>query len=335
MGVLREAYDRGQKFIIWREGESVLTFSHWKEGHGNVMVEELSSAEGFGVNTAASLIKLWYAELREPIFPQTAYAYVERICGSLGSFDSISTILDLIAEFSEWSPISKTSRQILTMHLLPLLSLVAENQDWNQMNAHNLAVCIAPALLRGPDALEDTQMIGMVSQILEYAVKNWKSQLSVICGMNQHKFEETLRVPEAASDQEDPLDATSTPLMHDTQQTAGIVLIDNEGSDDDEEEEEDRPPLPPRLILATSEPNTDGGNAPRRKPAPSLQAPPRYSTIISAGPDDLDHLPLYSLTVNERLIASSESEQYPATGSPTRTDTIVPRKPLPNLASRS
>ena len=52
-------------------------------------------------------------------------------------------------------------------------------------------------------------------------------------------------------------------------------MVDNDESD---EELDAKPPLPPRPEIITSQ-GRDTETATKRKPAPSVRAPPRYSTI--------------------------------------------------------
>ena len=61
VGILKEAYDRAQKFIVWRDGATCQASPHSKVGLGLVWVDELEHTEGFGVHTAAGLIKQWYS----------------------------------------------------------------------------------------------------------------------------------------------------------------------------------------------------------------------------------------------------------------------------------
>ena len=283
--VLKEAYDRGQKFIVWRDGDSVLTFSHWKEGYGNVMVDEIEQMEGYPLFVAAGLIKQWYSQLREPIFAPSCYAQIERLFGDTNSEIQISQLVELLSVPSEWSLVSQPSRLILTLHLLPLMSKISEYQDWNQMSPYNLAVCFAPSLLRGPDPLRDAKVAGIIRRVLEAAVHHWKTDLAGSCGIDGWDFAEALRVPEAVDEREDKLEEAGTEPNTLDAQSEGIVLIDNDGSDD---EGQDRPALPPRPVAAYSD-----SIQVRRKPAPTLQNPPRYSTIFADSPVDVLQAPGY------------------------------------------
>ncbi|KAL6714867.1 hypothetical protein ACLMJK_007127 [Lecanora helva] len=320
--ILREAYDRGQKFIVWRERDAVLASSYRREGTGDVWVEELDQTEGYDIHTAAALVKLWYKELREPIFPLSSYQALEKFYGHPSISLDPPQLLAMLSMDDEWSIISnKTSRQILTMHLIPLLSKVAESSDRNQMTPDNLAVCFAPNLLCGPDPIEDLKMSGLIRRILVAMITYWKTDLAPLFNTSFSEFEVSLRMPEATIDREDPLEEEQTQDISELEaQTNGITLLDNEDSDEEEEMEGPPPPLPPRPLASTStlasasattdrNPSTiadssssydTGTTTPaessrsnsfspienstgnvRRKPAPALAALPRYSTIIN------------------------------------------------------
>ena len=362
VGILKEAYDRAQKFIIWKEGNSVVAFSHWKEGHGNIVVEDLQYMEGFGVTAAAALVKLWYAELQQPIFHRASYAFLERVFGNTETPLEISTIFALVGESSDWSPLSKEARQVLTMHLLPLLAFVAENQDWNKMTAHNLAVCFAPSLLCGSDPVEDNRIANIVRRIIQYAVEQWGSQLSTMCGVNKWKFEDSLRVPESVIDREDPLDprrdSTNRPSSGYLTQTDGIIMMDVDDSDDGDEEgkpplpprinttvtgaedageiEEEKPPLPPRInTMQVVGFSPDSAGAVKRKPAPSILAPPRYSTVINRSPSVAETLPVYTIMSHSHSNVANRSQDEQEQVSQTNANTAVRRKPTSAAASGS
>ena len=345
--VLKEAYDRGQKFIVWREGDAVLSFPHWKQGSGNAMVVELHQTEGYRLPAATGLLKLWYRALWEPIFPQSCYVQLETIFGDSEVPLEIPHIFELIAPISEWSFITVTSRLILTKHLLPLLSRVAELQDRNQMTPYNLSVCFAPTLIRGPDPVDDVKIGAIVRRLLEAAVTHWKTDLAAACGMEDPQFEESLRMPAAIEDREDDLEEAPPPPTAET--SAGlntIALIDNDLSDDDDEDEDPKPASPPRPdssddehIRPTLPPRPRAStlndailSGLRRKPAPAVPTLPRYSVIMGDATVGTERLPTY-----EPLAPSGEAEPrhevaihdpvLPPSSSP--EESAVARKPLP------
>lgn len=337
--ILREAYDRGQKFVVWKEHGEILPFPQYPQADNTEeLLDEIDQSEAYGVHLAAGLIKLWYSELKDPVVPQTAYRDLTRFFGT--GEPAMEHLIDLLSPQSEWSCLPSISREILTRHLLPMLSEVVKHQDQNKMNAENLAVCFAPSFLCGPDQLEDIQISNIIRRILVTAVDSWP-KLREIFAIEEGSFWKDLEPPRKIDDYEDPLYERSVtpeipvplgPADIDTQRS-GIIMKDNELYDSDQSDgvvdstPPTPPPLPPRSIphdstlqtslLArtratapllpprppTSDPtamaksaSADGFISPsstvRRKPAPPLTVPPRYSVVVAGGaPNDLSDSP--------------------------------------------
>ena len=328
--ILKEAYDRGQKFIVWKDGSMVLASSHYREGTGHVRVEELDHVEGYELHVAAGLIKLWYKELKEPIFPPSNYQALEKYYGDPDVPLEIPQLFTMLCVEDEWSPIgSTTSRQILKMHLLPLLSRGAAFQDRTQMGPENLAVCFAPSLLCGADPVEDLTMSNIVRRILVAMIIHWESDLAPLIDTDSEKFEDSLRIPEAPEDREDPLEEARKKDLHVTQ-SVGITLLDN---DDSDEEMETQPPLPPRPRAAT----VDDGRTEERNPLdiglPNATSPVRAGvsngiSSVRRKPSPFDNAPLGGISRTDtgalagvdRSDARSSNATFP-----------VRRKPAPAL----
>lgn len=328
--ILKEAYDRGQKFIVWKEVNTVLASSYYREGMGNVWVEELDQAEGYELHVAAVLIKLWYKELKEPIFPPSSYQALEKYYGNSDVSFEIPQLFAMLAMDDEWSPVcSKTSRQILKMHLLPLLSRVAAFQDRNQMTPENLAVCFAPSLLCGPDPIEDLKMSTIVRRILAAMIVHWETDLAPLFGTNLETFEDSLRMPEVAEDREDPLEEPQMKDLGETQ-SVGITLLDN---DDSDKEVESQPALPPRPRAATvingmlEEPKpfdvglTNGTN-------PMNEGLSNGISLVRRKPSTFDNAPLNGMSHTENGAFTGTS---PSDAGPSNTTIAVRRKPAPAL----
>ena len=359
--ILREAFDRGQKFIMWHEKDETVIF--YRSERGQVLSDCMSQTEGYGVHAAAGLIKLWYRELRYPIIPQSSYRQLEDLFGDVDRPIDRGRLVELVSVNSAWSLLTETSRLILTKHLLPLLSRVADYQSWNQMTPRNLATCLAPSLLCGSDPIEDAKMSSIVSRVLEAAITLWKQTLAPICHQDVFTFEDSLRVPSAVEDYEDPLDdidpaspttttitSTARPSGTDSLhvQKYGITLVDNDISDT----EDSRPPLPPRPYVSLRASDQAGcsevESSPargvvKRKPAPAVEVPPRYSMIMADG----DRLPVLSASPTRSKWTGEgdepEAEQPPPPPQPQRyIDTLahndnaqvtgIVRKPVPKGA---
>jgi Rho GTPase-activating protein 1 len=288
---LKEAYDRGQKYIVWKDNGATLELPVYPRAeHQDEIIAELDPRDAYSVYMAAGLIKSWYADLRQPIFPQGCYHDLKRLFGDPQDPPDLERLTDLFSPSSEWSFLSTTSRIILTRHLLPLISAVSARQEQNKMTSENIAVCFAPTLLCGPDQLEDAKMSSIIRRILTEAADLWTESLRESCGVDKDAFEEELRLPSDAADWDDPVEGnkTRTTTQEDEIQITGIILQDNE------KHPEQPPPLPPRSNKP--QPRSASGQSPsdsltKRKPAPPLQVPPRYSTVISDNPHDVSESP--------------------------------------------
>jgi Rho GTPase-activating protein 1 len=332
--ILREAYDRGQKFIVWKEQGVALPTPNYEHMHDiESIIGEIDQHEAYGVHLAAGLMKLWYSELREPLFPSSCYQELRKQFSNAEVPPSLHELTELFSTTSEWSILPMTSREICTRHLIPVLSAVSARSDSNKMTAENLAVCFAPTLVCGPDQLEDAKISSIVRRILTAAGELWSQGLRRACGVDEKNFALDLKAPTRTDDYEDPLlheitfhehtrhSSNESPIspagFHEEQKMGFISMKDNESPI--EKEEETPPPLPPRQpmthqesgIIPVSEITTSAPPIPlrtgdsqesqnwlaqteelsvRRKPAPPLTVPPRYSTIAGS-PEDVTESP--------------------------------------------
>ncbi|KKY14513.1 putative rho-type gtpase activating protein rga7 [Diplodia seriata] len=244
--ILKEAYDRGQKYILWKENGVMLPLPPFDDSNvTKAIVEEVDARDCYGVFLAAGLTKTWYAELRQPIFPQSAYRELRSLFGDPDEPPSRKALVELISPKSEWSAIPAISREILVRHLLPLLSIVAAHQDYNKMSAENLAVCFAPTLVCGPDQIEDAKMSSVVRRIMTEAIDTWDEGLREDCGVDSATFERDLQPPQDPKEYDDPLESSRRPrprsedfgiespseedagFADSEKQFSGIVLQDN------------------------------------------------------------------------------------------------------------
>ncbi|KAH7401605.1 divergent CRAL/TRIO domain-containing protein [Pyrenochaeta sp. MPI-SDFR-AT-0127] len=315
--VLKEAYDRGQKYIIWKDNEVTLPVPPYSNAeHQDDILAEVDPRDSYSVFMAAALVKAWYASLRQPIFPQTSYTDLKRLYGDSDDVPDIDRLRDLFSPASEWSLLPVLSRDIVVRHLLPLLNLVAARQEQNKMTAENLAVCFAPALLCGPDQLEDAKMSSIIRRIFTQAIDLWSEGLREACGQSADVFHEELKLPKDEYEWDDPVEAKKASLGGREsleEQTQGITLEDNEKlsvySEPHSDHEEIPPPLPPRSREPTTKSSADST---KRKPAPPLAVPPRYSSVISDAPEDVAESPsTYAATTDGFAPRRADDDQGP------------------------
>jgi Rho GTPase-activating protein 1 len=297
---LREAYDRGQKFIIWKDNGRTLPVPPYRDAYNlAAIIEEVDQRDAYNAHMAAALCKMWYAELRHPLFPQSCYRDMKTQFGDIDPQAEISldSLIEFIKPSSQWSSLPLTSREIILRHLLPLLYRVAQHSDENKMTPDNLATCFAPALLCGPDQIEDAKMSSVIRRILASAINLWEDGLRKGCDVDPEAFEQDLRPPPRIDDYEDPLDeqpahpnaGDNAELGTSDQQYTGIIMKDNESGPGDV-----LPPLPPRPGGASGSGSGSGSHDDgtiRRRPAPPTVVPPRYSTIVAENPIDVSESP--------------------------------------------
>jgi Rho GTPase-activating protein 1 len=304
-GVLKEAYDRGQHYIVWKEGGATLC----QPGIDPGLVDEVRLEDAYGVHLAASLIKLWYRELREPIFAESSYALLREKFGDSTKDITPEDLVDLILPASQNSPLSLTSREILTRHLLPLLSVVASQSSSNKMTSDNLAILFSMCLVCGSNQLEDGRFSTVVKRILHSAIDMWPELRSGM-GIDHTAFLKDILPPPDPRDYEDPLESPWTGQHSSTEKDLKghrISMAESDSSSTSTSTEEKKPPaLPPRRrsrassLKAALTPHLPHSkqkpSPPRRKPAPQqhLQQtsppydsdipadPPRYSTVFDA-----------------------------------------------------
>jgi Rho GTPase-activating protein 1 len=307
--ILKEAYDRGQKFIVWKDNQATLPVPRYAHAEGiETALAEVDQRDAYGATLAAGLIKSWYADLRQPLFPQSAYRDLKAFFGNPQDLPNLEKLTELISPKSEWSPLPSISREIMARHLLPLLDAIAARQEQNKMSSENLAVCFAPALLCGPDQFEDAKISSIVRRILTVAIDLWSGQLRNACGVDPSAFGRDLRLPKDPNDWDDPLeDRTYSQTVDevDEKHFTGIILQDNEAAPGLP------PPLPPRSIKAQPQlpsSNSSDDSATKRKPAPPLSIPPRYSTIVMDSPNDAEESPVSYAAVTDGFAPARPSE---------------------------
>jgi Rho GTPase-activating protein 1 len=332
--IAKEAYDIGQKYILWKDNGQTLPLPlyQWADPTDDLL-DHIDPSEAYGVHLAAALIKSWYSDLREPIVPQSAYRDLASVFGD--SDPQIDQLIDLLASYSEWSCLPPTSREILTRHLLPMLHEVVQHKEANQMTVQNLAVCFAPTLLCGPDQMEDVKMTGPVRKMLILAIESWPA-IRDILGLSIVGFGCDIgNPPNYIDDYEDPEEyppSTKDDAADDHSHVQGIILQDNTTSESDppSSAEITPPALPPRLIpspapappslpprlLDTKPPALP----PRRQPPTSAPAPTGDDAALRRRP-----VPLSPLATNTDPGPASHPAEEP---DPLRPDTPPPRYSL-------
>ena len=111
IGVLQEAYDRSQKYILWKENGVTLPCPNNADAKdAQPVIDEVDCREAYGVALAASLIKVWYRDLKQPIFRVSSYQRLREEFGNLQEPPAMTKIVDLLSDHSHVNILTPISR---------------------------------------------------------------------------------------------------------------------------------------------------------------------------------------------------------------------------------
>ena len=121
----------------------------------------------YGPHVSAGLIKLYYRSLPEPLISKRYYNHLNEKCKTPEGFKT------LVTAHQREGGLPYPSRVLLTRHLFPLLSAIAQHQAVNKMTPENLAICVSPSLVRSEDPLVDVGISrGPVCQFVKWGIEN-------------------------------------------------------------------------------------------------------------------------------------------------------------------
>ncbi|XP_071121830.1 SLIT-ROBO Rho GTPase-activating protein 3-like isoform X3 [Mytilus edulis] len=111
------------------------------------------------INSVAGVLKLYFRELREPLFPLRLFE--ELICCSqLGEQQRIEKIKELLATLPRCII-------IVMRYLFSFLNHLSEYSDENMMDAYNLAICFGPTLLPIPPDRDQVSFQSNVHEVVK------------------------------------------------------------------------------------------------------------------------------------------------------------------------
>lgn len=115
------------------------------------------------VNSVASVLKSFFRELREPMFPSHLFdSLVEAI--------RISNIQDMVARLAELVRTLSRPRVVVARYLFAFLNHLSEYSDENLMYAYNLAICFGPTLLPIPPEKDQVAYQSNVNDVVKFMI---------------------------------------------------------------------------------------------------------------------------------------------------------------------
>lgn len=145
---------------IFRISGSLLEINRMREAfeHGEDPLKDVKSATD--TNSIAGLLKLYFRELREPLFP----FYLFDLLTDCAKYQKIS---DFIAEIRPLISKLPRSSYILLRFLFAFLKHLSEFSDENMMDTYNLAICFGPTLLPIPEGKDQVIYQNSVNEIIK------------------------------------------------------------------------------------------------------------------------------------------------------------------------
>ncbi|EGT37704.1 CBN-SRGP-1 protein [Caenorhabditis brenneri] len=115
--------------------------------------------DGSDANSAAGVLKLYFRELREPIFPIFMFEQFCDCAKAESPIEFVRRARDLISKL----PLSHV---LLLRFLFAFLSHLCEFADENMMEPHNLAICFGPTLLPIPEGKDQVFYHNYVNELV-------------------------------------------------------------------------------------------------------------------------------------------------------------------------
>nr|CAB3266566.1 SLIT-ROBO Rho GTPase-activating protein 3-like [Phallusia mammillata] len=115
------------------------------------------------INSVAGLLKLYFRQLDEKLFPQYIFEDLEK-CAHISNIEErVTKIRQIILNIPE-------SVLIVMRYLFAFLNHLSQNSDENMMDAYNIAVCFGPTLLPVPDNCDQVACQANVNEVIKTIV---------------------------------------------------------------------------------------------------------------------------------------------------------------------
>ncbi|XP_033098750.1 SLIT-ROBO Rho GTPase-activating protein 3-like isoform X2 [Anneissia japonica] len=117
--------------------------------------------ESADINSVASVLKLYFRELPEPLFPTFMFKqFMECMdSGATAPSERISMVKNLIEQLPD-------DIMIVMRYLLAFLKHLSQYSDENMMDSHNLAICFGPTLMPTPPNVDTLCYQGPINELI-------------------------------------------------------------------------------------------------------------------------------------------------------------------------
>ncbi|CAH1729157.1 unnamed protein product [Chironomus riparius] len=135
----------------------ITNFREWFERGEDPLAEVTDASD---INSIAGVFKLYFRELREPLFPTIYFDHLI----SLAQIESKHEMVLGVRKF-----LSALPRAVIGVmrYIFAFLNHLSEFADENMMSAYNLAICFGPTLMKAPEDKDQVQYQNQINALIE------------------------------------------------------------------------------------------------------------------------------------------------------------------------
>merc|ERR1719219_3149126 len=118
------------------------------------------TSDGSDINSVAGVLKLYFRELREPLFPIQYFDHFMELSQLESKHEFVVKVRDLVKAWPR-------PTFIVMRYLFAFLNHLSEFSDENMMDPWNLAICFGPTLVPIPEDRDQVQFQNLVNELIK------------------------------------------------------------------------------------------------------------------------------------------------------------------------
>ncbi|XP_047735502.1 SLIT-ROBO Rho GTPase-activating protein 1 isoform X3 [Hyalella azteca] len=145
---------------IFRVSGSQLEINNFRESFEKLEDPLADVSDASDMNSVAGVLKLYFRELREPLFPTVFFDQFMEIAQLACKQEFVSKIREVVITLPR--PVFVVMR-----YLFAFLNHLSEFSDENMMDPYNLAICFGPTLVPIPEDKDQVQFQNLVNELIK------------------------------------------------------------------------------------------------------------------------------------------------------------------------
>ncbi|XP_066956078.1 SLIT-ROBO Rho GTPase-activating protein 1-like isoform X5 [Macrobrachium rosenbergii] len=145
---------------IFRVSGSQLEINNFRESFERMEDPLADVTDASDINSVAGVLKLYFRELREPLFPTVFFDQFMEIAQLEKKHDFVMKMRDVVTSLPR--PVFVVMR-----YLFAFLNHLSEFSDENMMDPYNLAICFGPTLVPIPEDKDQVQFQNLVNELIK------------------------------------------------------------------------------------------------------------------------------------------------------------------------